>query len=373
MTALVRAWPWLLLVAAALVFGLAAAGGGTPADSPTPSVTNPGPRGAQVLATWLAETGVPAEVLRGPGLPAGMNHLVVAASADRAVTAEEVAGLKRFVERGGTLVYLSPRPARAQPQLAHWLGLGDGPPLPAAKDSIGDVDGSIAAVTAPHPLLAGVRALRVSADTGLVVDAAGAEALAGPALWRIPIGAGQVLAAAGPDLIENRRLDLLDNAQLWANVAQRRTAIDESLLAPAPRPAWSANLWAMLLQFVFVALLFVAARAPRLGPARPALARAHRSSLEYVASIAGLMQRAHVEPELKAALRTRLRRLMFDRLGIGLALPVDEASRQLSDHTGLPPDALAGVDRRLSGSDPFVAVAAEAARLEDTIVGRRGA
>lgn len=373
MTALVRAWPWLLLLSAALVFGLAAAGGDTPADSPSPSVTNPGPRGAQVLATWLAESGTPAEVLRGPEVPPGVHHRVLAGAADRVVTAEEVAGLKRFVERGGTLIYLSTRPARAQPQLAHWLGLTDDAPLPAAKDGIGDVDGAIAAVTAPHPLLAGVRSLRVSADTGLAVEAAGAEPLAGPALWRVPLGAGEVLVAAGADLIENRRLDLLDNAQLWANVARRHTAIDEYLLAPVPRPAWSANLWAMLLQFVFVALLFVAARAPRLGPPRPALRRAHRSSLEYVASIAGLMQRAHVEPELKAALRTRLRRLMFDRLGIALALPADEASRQLASHTGLPPDAFAGLDRRLAGGDPFVAVAAEAARLEDTIVGRRAA
>lgn len=365
MTRAVRAWPWLALLGAALIFGLAA-GTGPGDDSPLPSIHNPGPRGAKVLATWL---GAPA-VMATAQVPAGTEVLVLADPGVRFLMPDEVAALRGFVEAGGTLVYLAPRPVKAQPAMAQALGLADAPPLPSAKDSFGDADGAAVVVTGAHPLLAGVRALRVSADTTVTVE--DGEPLAGKTLWKKALGSGEVLIAAGADLIENRRLDLADNAQLWANLAQRKLAFDEHHLAPAPSPPLTANLWAMLAQLIVLGLLFVAARAPRLGPPRPSVPRAHRSSLEYVRSIAGLMERAGVDGELKEALRARLRRLMHERLGIPLALSAAEASRALAAHTGVAPNAFAELDARILGTG-FAEAAAEAARLEDAIVGRRSA
>lgn len=371
-----QTWPWLLLFGAALVLGLAS-GGGPSADSPIPSIANPGPRGAQVLHTWLVEKGARVQSFAAPltAIPAGIEVLVIAAPVDREVSQEEVAALEQFVEAGGTLVYFSPRPARAQPAMTRWLALTETTaPLPEVKDAaLGDVGGASVAVESTHPALKGVKQLRVSADSVVEAGAPGAVAVAGKALWIQPMGKGEVWIAAGADLLENRRLDLLDNAQLWANFSTRTIAFDELHFAAAKGPGWSANLWASLLQFIFVALLFVAARAPRLGPARPTPTRQHRSTQEYLSSMGGLMRRAGVEAELKLALRDRLRRLMQERLGIPIALGAEEASRQLAAHTGAAPDAWLHLDARLAtpGGD-FVAAAADAARLEDVVVGRRG-
>lgn len=365
--------PWLLLFGAALVFGLAA-GGQPGADSPLPSTHNPGPRGAAVLHTWLSEGGGAVERLDGPltAIPAGVEVLVLAAPTDREVTRDEVDAVERFVEAGGTLLYFSPRPATAQPELAKWLALKDTvTTLPRAEETtLGDLGGATVQVDVPRGLLAGARQLRVSADTGLEVEDA-AIPVAQKMLWWRGLGKGEVWIAAGADLLENRRLQLLDNPQLWANLARRRVAFDEFHFAAAPKVAWSANLWATLGQFFFVSLIFVAARGRRLGPGRPTPIRQQRSILEYVGSMGALLRRAGVEGPLAVQQRDRLRRLMHERLGIGLQLPSDEASRLLASHTGLPPGAWSRFEASTLGPVDFAAHGAEAARLEAAVVGRR--
>ncbi|MBS1154048.1 MAG: hypothetical protein H6Q89_5746, partial [Myxococcaceae bacterium] len=327
----------------------------------------------RVLHTRHTESGGRVETIAAPltSLPPGLQALVLAAPIARTVTGEEVKALEKFVREGGTLVYLSPRPARAQPELQRWLALSDAPaPVPGSA-LLADLGGRT--VDVDSALLPGVKQLRVASDTTLEVEAPDAVAIAGKALWVRPMGKGQVWIGAGADLAENRRLDLLDNQQLWANLRPLRIGFDEFHHGEAAAPRWSANLWASLLQFVFLGLLFVAARARRLGPARPTPAREHRSSLEYVRSIGALMRRAGVEGELKLALRDRLRRLMQERLGIAITLGADEASRILAAQTGIAPDAYLRLDQRLSrhGSG-FAAAAAEAARIEDAVVGRHG-
>ncbi len=368
-------WRWAALFGAALAVGLVA-GTDTKADSPVPSVTNPGPQGAQVLHTWLAETGGKVETISGPltALPAGVQGVVVAAPTERRVSEEEVAALDGFVEGGGTLIYLSPRPAGLQPLMRDWLSLIDSQVVLPNDAHLGDLGGTTVDVgPEPSGLLSGIKQLRVLADSGLEVAHPNAVAVAGKALWRIPMGKGQVWVSAGPDLLQNRRLDLHDNLQLWVNLRSLKLGFDEFHHRAAAAPRWSPNLLATLFQFIFVALLFVAARAPRLGPPRPTLARVHRSSLEYVRSMGALMRRAGVENELKLKLRDRLRRLMQERLGIALTIGADEASRMLAQQTHIAPDAFLKLDQRLAGdAGDFVVAAGEAARLEDLIVGRNG-
>lgn len=367
-------WPWIALVGCALAAGLATHSV-APEDFPVPSVINAGPRGARVLHTWLVETGGQVETISQPltSLPPGLQVVVLAAPTAREVTQAEVEVLEQFVEQGGTLIYLSPRPARTQPALQGWLKLSDRPPPPIAATLAGDVGGATVEVDpSPRSLLAGVEQLRVAAESWIEVEAPDAVPVAGKALWVRPLGKGQIWIGAGADLLENRRLDLLDNLQLWANLRSLRIGFDEFHHGAAPAPAWSANLWASFLQFSFLGLLFVAARARRLGPARPTLPREHRSSLEYVTSIGALLGRAGVEGELKLQLRQRLRRLMQERLGIPITLGADEASRLLASRTGVAVDAWLQLDQRLTlQSTPFAAAAAQAARLEDLIVGRQ--
>ncbi len=357
-----RRWPWIAVLVVALGLGLAT-NTSTQDDIPIPSVANAGPRGARVLFTWLTETSAEPTRLMQPltSLPADLDVLVIAAPTAREVTEEEVEAIARFVDHGGTLVYLSPRPPRAQPALSKWLGLEETPALFADSTMLTDFAGRTVDAKLP-----GVSKLRVAPEKGIAV--ADAEAIAGTSLWR----KGRVWVGAGPDLVENRRLDLLDNLAFWASFRGKRIGFDEFHHGAGPAPRWSANLWATLFQFVFVGLLFVASRARRLGPARPTLERQHRSSLEYVQSMGALMQRAGVEGELKLKLRDRLRRLMQERLGIPMSLSADEASRLLSTHAAIPPDAYARLDLQLGEAlGDFVAATAEAARLEDIIVGRK--
>ncbi len=366
-----KRWPWILLFALAVGLGLLTSTP-DPNDVQIPSIDNAGPHGSKVLHTWLTETGSTVEALHAPltSLPAGLQALVIAAPTLRQISEEEVEALQRFVDGGGTLVYLSPRPAATQPAMAQWLTLDDaqGKLIDLATTG-GDLGGTT--IANASSLMPAVKTIRVGADTVLDVDLKDAVAVAGRALWTWPQGKGQVWIAAGPDLIENRRLELEGNLAFWAQLRGLHLGFDEFHHVAAAPPAWSANLWAALVQFVFVGLLFVAARSRRLGPARPTPVREHRSSLEYVHAMGALMERAGVEAELKLKMRERLRRLMHERLGIAVTLPAEDASVALATQTGLPPDAFAALDLKLQTECPFALVSAQAARVENAIVGRR--
>ena len=80
-------WVWILLFGAALAVGIAAGAPGT-LDSPLPSVRNPGPRGAQVLHTYLSEAGAHLEPLDATveTIPAGVDALVIAAPTARQIS-----------------------------------------------------------------------------------------------------------------------------------------------------------------------------------------------------------------------------------------------------------------------------------------------
>src|SRR5581483_657884 len=108
-------------------------------------------------------------------------------------------------------------------------------------------------------------------------------------LWWQQRGKGEVWLAAGPDLAESARLELDDNLAFWSAIAARGpVAFDEFHQAPKPAPPLTANLWGSLGQLLFCALVFVLAFGARLGPARPTPQERHRSSLEYVTSMAAL-------------------------------------------------------------------------------------
>ena len=93
------------LVLLSLIASIAAQEPGS--DSPTPSITNQGPRGLAVLATWLSESGVPVLAHDAPltQLPAETGVLVLAAPSGAELRVDEVDRLKTFVERGTTLLF----------------------------------------------------------------------------------------------------------------------------------------------------------------------------------------------------------------------------------------------------------------------------
>lgn len=267
-------------------------------DSPLATVENRGPRGVAVLATWLSESGREVRVTDGE-LPEGVQTVVLAAPSADEYSPEQLEPLRRFVEAGGTLVYLVPRQA-PQAALNRWLGVSTGELAPLNDaPGVADVGGSTVTVTG----VPGVHTLRVSADRALHVEG-GEEAAEYGVLWTRQLGEGRVWLSAGADLAENARLELADNARFWSRLPSP-LAFDERHQRVSR--ALPINFAATGLQLLVLAGLFIWARGRRLGPPRDELTNTSVSTMSYVHALANLLRKSHVEPELVAALKRELR------------------------------------------------------------------
>ncbi|HEX8821976.1 MAG TPA: DUF4350 domain-containing protein [Archangium sp.] len=381
-----------VLVTAALALGLATSRGEPP--STVPSVDNPGPQGLRALYLYLQESGAPvsahANAFDAPGLPTGSGTVVVAAPAGQPVTKSETEALREWVRAGGTLVYLVARDSKQrQARLDDWLQVSDGPLLAPSSEGLPpeekDLTGTTARVWVPVGAARGLEHFRVAADRGLTVVRPEAVPLAGAngaaVMWRVPVGSGEVYVLAGPDLAENRRLELLDNLRFWEALSARGpVAFDEyhHALGPRREPPSARGLWVFAAQALVVGLLYVVARGTRFGPPRPLVEEKHRSALEYVRSLGWLARRSKVERELVPELARQLRRRMHERLGIPLALPEDEAARALEQTCGLPAadylaareDLVRTMEQREIRPSDYARLARRYARFEDIVTGR---
>lgn len=375
-----RSWgAYGLLLAIAAAGAIAARTGGA-ADSPIPSVENPGADGVRALFLYLQESGHEVRALHAPltELPP-LRTVVLVAPTGRKVSAEEVASLERFVTAGGTLVYLSPRPVHLQPELARWLGVSDGPALRpgALGGELHDLNGATVSVRLASGAV-GASELRVCAEgTVRPEDPRWLPVASGGALWWRRLGSGEIWLGAGPDLAQNTRLELLDNVGLWASLAARGPiGFDEVHHQVEFPPPFSTGLLTFGLQFAACFAMFAMARGARLGPPRPELVDRHRSTREYLESLANLMRRARVERELVPRLIERLRLTMQERLGIPLSLPERDAALELERQCRIPAAELLAVTERARLSGPnatpgeFAALAREVARIERVITGR---
>jgi hypothetical protein len=376
-----------LLLAFAVALALAAGGQGQ-RDSPVPSVVNRGPLGAAALFTYLQEAGfdVRTRTEAWAGWPSELRTVVLAAPQARPVSAEDAAALARWVEHGGRAVLLLPGDPAAQEALARVFGAGPpdrlAAPAPDPRQAA-DPAGADAEVVAPVGPLRALPALRVAGQR--ILPAPGPQAVpvaridAGVVGWYQPRGKGEVWLFAGPDLVENRRLELGGNLAFWHRLAEEGPLVfDEFHHRPVEGRGPPVALWALGLQLLACFGLFVAARAQRLGPPRPEPVAQHRSMAEYLSSFAWLTRRARIEPELARALYTGFRRLLQDRQGILTTLPDEEAARSLEARCGLRAErtvaALCALhhlaaSRRVSPR-AFARTAREVARLERVVEGR---
>ncbi len=314
--------------------------------STVPSIENPGPKGLKALATYLAERGHPVRAWsrRLTELPPEVKVLVIAAPTARKIDREEVDALGDFVTRGGTLVYLASAPSlEAQPLLAAALDLRAGPSVD--RDPIeGDPSGSTATVTVSAGALEGVTSLRISSWSSLRSEHPGALPVATShghpwALVRRS-GSGEQWTFAGPDVAENRRLELLDNLRLWENLSARGPiAFDEWHHHPAPIAPMSNALYAVLAQGLLCAIAFALSR-QRLGPAREIPFERQRSIREYLEAFAALTRRARIEPQLVGEELARLRLALHERAGIPISVSAEEAARSDAALRGVSPDEL---------------------------------
>lgn len=356
--------PALIIAGLVLLFVVASIAAQEPgSDSPYPSITNQGPRGLAVLATWLREAGASVVAHDAPltELPADARVVVIAAPAAEELRQEEVAALQRFVEGGGTLVYLAPREA-PQPAMNEWLQLAGGPIAPLVTEpGLEDVGGTSVTVTFSAGLLEGARRLRLSAERTLnVLDDRAVPVASDGAVWWLRLGAGEVWLAAGPDLAENARLELADNAIFWGHLASKGVIVFDEFHHHKGASMVPVNLLVTGLQLGFLAFLFLWARAVRLGPARDAPASWHRSSLEYVRAMAALTRNAGVEAELVVALKDEFRRFLRDRCGLPVEWRWEEVDAELARRGITQPGQLV----RASTEPEFVTLSKTLATLE---------
>ncbi len=382
-----RLRPVYLLYAALLLAATAAALATRAAPvrpaSPAPSVKNPGPAGAMALFTYLQERGRDVSIHDRSltEIPPGTRTVVVAMPTSRELDREEVEALLRFADEGGRVVYLASRQRKNKALLLdEALGISEGPQLPAAALSgpREDPGGATAYPFRDDGVLRGVEALRILSEDTLSLPPP-AYPIAGETraavLWAVPRGKGEILVAAGGDLAENRRLELSSNLQLWDNLAQVGPMLfDEHHHALADPPPLSRGILLFAVQALVVFLAFVLAEGTRLGPPRPLSSEHHRSPLEYVRSLASLLRRAHVEPELAAALLARLRRLTHELYGLPVDLPEAQFAERLAEATGVPKATLHSLIADTAGAQTpasFLAISRRYATLERLLTGRR--
>lgn len=334
----------LALVAAA---GAVAAGRQRDLElSPVATVENGAPRGLLAARAWLAATGRPWRVL-GPGDPAPSPGEVLLLVAPRAPLSErDAALLVAHAEGGGLLVWAMGE--MPQPTLERRLGVT----LGARASDVAAVD---APPLAPHPLFDGL-VLRTGGAT-LSAAAPSALAVAGrperPAAIALPLGAGEAVALAGPDVLENFRLGEGENVALLARLASLgRIVFDERHLLPpsaTASPASRRTLALALAQALLVAAVLLLAIGRRLGAVRElAVAPRGRSVADYLGSLGDLYRRAGGERELAHEAWRALRLELERRSGIPARAGVEEAAARLELAR---PAAAAALRRAAAGRD----------------------
>lgn len=377
----------LLAVAIAVALFSSSSQQGTGGTS-VPSANNNGGAGLAAIRVYLQEQGHTVSANDGPlnELKGDVKVLVVASPLARKITEDELASLKHWISSGGTLFYLAPRAPLAQPAMTDWLQLSEGELL--KRDSLEvngrniDQGGATAEVWAPRGVLTGIKALRVSADRSIHSDDGAMLPVAGKdnevsLLWR-PRGKGQLLVAAGADLAENRRIELLENRKLWDNLATLGPiAFDEFHHSAAEGPPVSLAILAVIGQALFAVAFLTFARGTRLGPPQPVRSVRHRPGIEYAESFAWLVRKAKVEKELAASVFARLRRIAHERLGIPLSLSDDEFGREVDARLSVEPGRWSALARRFRSAETaskvtdaeFAALSAEAAKFEALLRG----
>jgi uncharacterized protein DUF4350 len=372
------------LVAVGAALGLA--GQRAPATSRVPSIENPGPAGLAALYLLLRERGFDARRIdaRFSTVPSELRTLVVTAPTEREIDRDEVAILRAYVEQGGRLVYLAPRPFdQTQPAMAHWLRIypSGGLRPDELTSQASDLAGAYATVWAPpapdvHRLRIGAGGA-IASNTSEAIPAAGQRGGAAALTWRL--GRGEIWVFTGSEVAENRRLELGDNLALWeAFAADGPIGFDEGHHVRAPSAGLPPAILTVAAQLAFATLAFALARGTRLGPPRPEPVERHRSILEYVTSMAWLTRRARVEPALAGALVTRLRHVMRETAGVPITAPDAEAALQVELRSRLPRDRVLSTLEMLRAAaatprlraNGYLRCARMAAELERALSGR---
>lgn len=292
-----------------------------------PSTESTGGAGVGAAARWLDATRRPHRRLVADGDRPATGEVWLLLAPELALDEREVTTVLDHASAGGLVVWALGEGGEArQPVLARQL---------AAHRLPGDGERT-AGPLGPHPLFDGL-SLRAG-GAGVASDRPGARGVLGdaerPAAVAVPIGRGEVVLLAGPELLDNRHVGEGEALTLWVRLAaQGPIVFDERFMRPASvgLVARSGPVALLGVQLGLVVLLLAAALWPRLGAVRPPPPEgAGRTTREYLASLADLYRRAGAEPELAAATWLRLRRRLEQDAGVAAGLPGEEAARRLA-------------------------------------------
>jgi hypothetical protein len=339
-----------------LAVALNEATGGKP-GGPRSSSYATGGDGLAAYHDLLRDTGHPVEQLRRRPSDDTLDPSTTVVVLDpQDIDGREARALRLFVERGGRLVT-----GGADPR--GWLGRIVAPP--PERQSVGAL---IARPLAPVPETAGVRVVRTAGEASWIatrgtLPALGAEGRT--VLSVAAVGRGRVALLADPSPLQNRLLAKEDNAALGVALAGprgRRVVFAETVhgfgrergLAALPE-RWKWTLVGLLL----AALVWVASRFRRLGPAeeesRP-LPPPRRAYVDAVAAALARTRRPGASAErVRAAARERVAR----RGGLG-ADPSDESVVRAAGVLGLSDDEAAVLTRAARDEDDDLLLAGRA-------------
>jgi hypothetical protein len=268
-------------------------------------------RGARALYLLLGKLGYEPKRLRSPrfgGIRA--DGLAVILAPDRlSISETETKQLLEWVKQGNTLLFA---PGRFDERLTKSLGvkLHQRPARKASVPSVASTE--LTAGVEGVSVLSGDRILTKRND---VVRHFGDRA--GAVVASIPEGEGTAIVVSDPYIMTNAglpeagNLDLLVNILLSHATDAKTVYFDEYHHGFKRRPSVLHLLrgtslgWA-LLQVALAAILLMISRARRFGQPKPVLRESHRSSLEYVTSLAGIYQSARAPDQALASLYNRL-------------------------------------------------------------------
>jgi len=268
-------------------------------------------QGAKALYLLLEKLDYKPKRLRAPNF-AGLraDGLAVILAPDQLPISEtDTERLLEWIQQGNTLLFA---PGRSEDQLTKALGI--------TRRQRQSGEAFIAPVSSTN-LTAGIQGVSVQSGNRVLTRRNDAVRHFGDSAGGVVVsmseGAGTVIVVSDPYLVTNAGLPVAGNLDLFVNILFSHAAgaktvyFDEYHHGFERRPsifhllAGTSLGWA-LLQVAIAAILLMFSRARRFGQPKPMLKGTHRSSLEYVTSLAGIYQSARASDQVLSNLYNRL-------------------------------------------------------------------
>lgn len=349
-----RRIPWeLLLILAILVIAASAAAQATPEEQrgPKPADLRSDstlPEGGRALYLWLQALGYRVERLEYRRFqPDDATDVLFILAPIVQPTREEQAALRRWLERGGTLIIAGQvaapafLPSTAVADFTTSAFLRDLGAQLRSADAVAE-----AAPSAPAFLHPPVQKARLLASA--YISSTAMAPLVGPAerplVATAAVGSGRVYVLAGAYALTNEGIAEADNAAMILNMlpASGIVAFDEVHHGRAETRSFTSLLlrqpWGWALMYVFgMGFIYLALSGRRLGRPAPVLPDTRRPASEYVVSLAGLLRRGGRGTWAARHYGESLRRQAAAALGLDLAADVEMVAARLEQGGELAP------------------------------------